>query len=51
MEERVQSASNDGQNGLGYRFFNFEGLQTIEHTGEMRVGAHPYFYICLQKAA
>ncbi|ROI05053.1 class C beta-lactamase-related serine hydrolase [Chryseobacterium sp. G0240] len=30
----MEEPSNDGQNGLGYRFFNFEGLQTIGHTGE-----------------
>lgn len=34
MQQRVRSTSNEGENGLGYRFFNFENLQTIGHTGE-----------------
>ena len=34
MQQPVQTTSNDGQNGLGYRFFNIENLQTVGHTGE-----------------
>lgn len=34
MQQRIQPASNDGQSGLGYKFFNFEGLDTVGHTGE-----------------
>lgn len=34
MEQLIQTTSNDGQNGLGYRFFNWGGIQTIGHTGE-----------------
>lgn len=34
MEQRVQPGSSEGESGLGYRFFNFENLQTVGHTGE-----------------
>lgn len=34
MEQPIQPASDNGQSGLGYRFFNFEGLPTVGHTGE-----------------
>lgn len=34
MEQRVQPGSSEGESGLGYRFFNFENLPTVGHTGE-----------------
>ncbi|PWB27449.1 serine hydrolase domain-containing protein [Flavobacterium sp. HTF] len=34
MEQPVFPYSNEGESGLGYRFMNYEGLQTIGHTGE-----------------
>ncbi|WP_390450071.1 serine hydrolase domain-containing protein [Chryseobacterium sp. Alg-005] len=34
MQQRVLTISNEGENGLGYRFFNFENLLTVGHTGE-----------------
>lgn len=34
MEQPVFPYSTEGESGLGYRFMNYEGLQTIGHTGE-----------------
>ncbi|MGJ1196015.1 serine hydrolase domain-containing protein [Sphingobacterium spiritivorum] len=34
MEQLVNTTSNDGQHGLGYRIFNWDGIQTVGHTGE-----------------
>lgn len=34
MQQPVFPYSNEGESGLGYRFMNYEGLQTIGHTGE-----------------
>ena len=34
MEQPVQPGSSEGESGLGYRFFNFDNLPTVGHTGE-----------------
>lgn len=34
METPVLPFSNEGKSGLGYRFLNFDGFETIGHTGE-----------------
>jgi CubicO group peptidase (beta-lactamase class C family) len=34
METPVVPFSNEGKSGLGYRFLNFDGFETIGHTGE-----------------
>lgn len=34
MEKPILPLSNDLESGLGYRFMNYESLQTIGHTGE-----------------
>lgn len=34
MEKSVLPFSDQGKSGLGYRFMNYEGLETIGHTGE-----------------
>lgn len=34
MEQAVLPFSDQGKSGLGYRFMNYEGLETLGHTGE-----------------
>ncbi|MDR6548331.1 CubicO group peptidase (beta-lactamase class C family) [Chryseobacterium rhizosphaerae] len=34
MEKQILPFSDQGKSGLGYRFMNYEGLETIGHTGE-----------------
>ncbi|AZA84378.1 hypothetical protein C1637_05920 [Chryseobacterium lactis] len=34
MEEAIAPFSDQGKSGLGYRFMNYEGLETLGHTGE-----------------
>ncbi|WP_347216203.1 serine hydrolase domain-containing protein [Chryseobacterium sp.] len=34
MEKPVVPFSNQGKSGLGYRFMNYEGFETLGHTGE-----------------